>query len=291
VGKPFHGEHNDVLERDVSPAYLSTLKATLIRGRMLAETDDESRPQVIVINEALAQKYFPGEDPLGKMIGDGGLTPKSMRQVVGVIGNVREGALDDEMWPAEYFSIYHGPDTNFAVAVRTLQDEKSVLPVLTTTLHKIDPNLGVYGEITMTDQIESTQSSLLHRFASWLVGGFAAIALVLGVVGLYGVVAYSVSQRTREIGVRMALGAQRSSVYKLIMRQAGWLTASGLGIGLVCAVGASLLMRKILFGVQAWDMPTLTGVALVLGGASLAASFLPAHRAASVSPTEALRTE
>jgi predicted permease len=291
VGKPFHGEHNDVLERDVSPAYLSTLKATLIRGRMLAETDDESRPQVIVINEALAQKYFPGEDPLGKMIGDGGLTPKSMRQVVGVIGNVREGALDDEMWPAEYFSIYHGPDTNFAVAVRTLQDEKSVLPVLTTTLHKIDPNLGVYGEITMTDQIESTQSSLLHRFASWLVGGFAAIALVLGVVGLYGVVAYSVSQRTREIGVRMALGAQRSSVYKLIMRQAGWLTASGLGIGLVCAVGASLLMRKILFGVQAWDVPTLAGVALVLGGASLAASFLPAHRAASVSPTEALRTE
>jgi ABC-type antimicrobial peptide transport system permease subunit len=124
-----------------------------------------------------------------------------------------------------------------------------------------------------------------------LVAGFAAIALVLGVVGLYGVVAYSVSQRTREIGVRMALGAQRGSVYKLIMRQAGWLTATGVGIGLVCAVGASLLMRTILFGVQAWDVPTLAAVAVVLSAASLAASFLPAHRAASVNPTEALRAE
>jgi predicted permease len=291
AGKPYHGEHNDVLERDVSPGYFATLKATLVRGRMIDESDDASRPQVIVINETLAVKYFPGEDPIGKMIGDIKLSPKSMRQVVGVIRNVREGALEDEMWPAEYFSIYHETDSGFAVAVRTAQDEKSILPVLMTALHKIDPNLGVYGEITMTDQIGSSQSSLLHRFASWLVGGFAAIALVLGVVGLYGVVAYSVSQRTREIGVRMALGAQRGSVYKLVMRQAGWLTAVGVSVGLVCAVGASLLMRKILFGVQAWDVPTLAGVALVLGAASLAASFLPARRAASVSPTEALRAE
>jgi macrolide transport system ATP-binding/permease protein len=143
----------------------------------------------------------------------------------------------------------------------------------------------------MTDQIESTQSSLLHRFSTWLVGGFASLALLLGVVGLYGVVAYSVSQRTREIGVRMALGAQRSTVYKLVMRQAGRLTAVGLGIGIVCALGASLLMRKILFGVQAWDAPTLVGVALLLGAASLLASFLPAHRAASINPTDALRAE
>ncbi|MGB6191261.1 MAG: FtsX-like permease family protein, partial [Terracidiphilus sp.] len=114
---------------------------------------------------------------------------------------------------------------------------------------------------------------------------------LLGVVGLYGVVAYSVSQRPRDIGVRMALGAQRSPVYKLVMREAGRLTIAGIGIGILCSVGASLLMRKLLFGVQAWDIPTLAVVALMLSAASLAASFLPARRAASLSPTDALRAE
>jgi macrolide transport system ATP-binding/permease protein len=118
------------------------------------------------------------------------------------------------------------------------------------------------------------------------------MALVLGVVGLYGVIAYSVSQRTREIGVRMALGAQRSSVYRLVMRQAGWLTIVGLAIGLVCSVGASLLfIRNLLFGVQAWDAVTLSCVVVLLGLASMAASFVPARRAASVNPVEALRAE
>jgi len=290
-GKPFHGEHNEVDERDVSSDYFATLKAKLIRGRVFTANDDATHPQVTVINEALARKYFPGEDPIGKKIWDGDLSAKSMRQVVGVIGDMREGALDDDVWPTEYFSIYRGPDSFFAVAVRTAQDEKTILPVLVSRLRAIDPNLGVYGETTMTEQIESSQTSLLHQFSTWLVGGFAGMALILGVVGLYGVIAYSVSQRTREIGVRMALGAQRGSVYKMVMRQAGWLTAMGLGIGLVCSVGASLLIRKLLFGVQAWDAPTLAAVAVVLGMSAMAASFLPAHRAASVNPTEALRAE
>ena len=151
--------------------------------------------------------------------------------------------------------------------------------------------MGVFGESTMTLQIEGSQASLLHQFSTWLVGGFAAMALVLGVVGLYGVVSYSVSQRTREIGVRMALGAQRRIVYAMVMRQAGWLTMMGLAIGLVCSVMASLLMRKLLFGVQAWDAPTLAGVAALLGMCAMAASFLPAHRAASVNPSDALRAE
>jgi len=125
----------------------------------------------------------------------------------------------------------------------------------------------------------------------WLVDGFALIALVLGVVGLYGVVAYSVGQRTREIGVRMALGAQRGTVYAMVMRQAGWLTAIGVSIGLACSVGAASLGGKLLFGVAAWDVPTLTMVAIVLATASLTASFVPARRAASVNPMEALRTE
>jgi macrolide transport system ATP-binding/permease protein len=290
-GRPYHGEHNEVDERDVTPAYLATMKATLIRGRMFTEADDAGKPRVTIINQTMARKYFPGEDPIGKTIGDGGLTPKSMRQVIGVIADMREGALDDEVWPAEYFAMAQDPDNFVNLAVRTAQDEATLLPVLVSTLHQTDPNLGVFGEATMTETIDSTQSALLHRFSTWLVGGFAAIALVLGVVGLYGVIAFSVSQRTREIGVRMALGAQRSQVYSMVMSQAGWLTAIGLVIGLAGSIGTARLMRDLLFGVQPWDAPTLAGVALVLGLASMAASFLPARRAASVSPTDALRAE
>ena len=262
-----------------------------MRGRLFTEDDRKPAPQTIVINETFARKYYPGEDPIGKKVANGDLAPESMREIVGVIADVREGALDQEVWPTEYESIYQGPSTYFNVAVRTAGDEKSLLPLLVSTLHKIDPNLGVFGEQSMQQQIDASQTALLHRFATWLVSGFAAMALVLGVVGLYGVVAYSVSQRTREIGVRMALGAQRSAVYKMVMHQAGWLAATGVGIGLVCSVGTSMLMRKVLFGVQAWDVPTLACVAVVLAGASLAASFFPAHRAASVNPTDALRAE
>lgn len=291
VGKPFHGEHNEVDERDVSPNYLQTLKARLVRGRLITEDDDASKPKVIVINEALARKYFPGEDPIGQKIGNGALEPTSIREIIGVVADVREGALDADIWPTEYEAIYQGPDNFFAMAVRTSQDEKSMLPVLVSTLHQVDPNLGVYGEQTMRQQMDSTQAALMHSFSTWLVGGFAAMALVLSVVGLYGVVAFSVSQRTREIGVRMALGAQRSSVYQMVMRQAGWLTSIGIIVGLLCAVGASMTMRKVLFGVAAWDVWTLTAVSIVLGCASLLASFLPARRAASVNPCDALRAE
>ena len=290
-GKPFHGEHNEVLQRDVSPQYMSVLKARLLRGRMFTEADDANHPQVTILNESMVKKYFPGEDPLGKMIGDGDLSPKSMRQVIGIIEDVREGAPDDQPWPAEYFSIYHSVDPYFEVAVRTGQDENAMLPGLVKTLRGINPNLGVYGESTMTAQLSSSQSALLHRFATWLVGGFAGLALVLGVVGLYGVVAYSVSQRTREIGVRMALGAQRSSIHGLILKEAGWLTAAGIIAGLACSVAAAHLMRTLLFGVHAWDFSTLAAVAAVLGAAALLASLIPARRASSVNPVEALSAE
>jgi len=291
IGKPFNGEHNEVNERDVSPGYLPTLKARLIRGRLFTEDDDASKSQKIVINQALADKYFPGEDPIGRKIGNGNLDPKSIREIIGVVGNIREGGLDDDLWPAEYQAIYYDPGPFVSIAVRTYGDEKAALPELVKTVHSIDPSLGTYGEITMDDQINTTQSAIMHRFATSIVAGFAFIALVLGVVGLYGVVAYSVSQRTREIGVRMALGAQRGTVYGMVMRQAGWLTALGITIGLLCAGGCSMLMEKVLFGVRPWDIPTLATVALVLGASSLAASFLPARHAASVNPIEALRTE
>lgn len=290
-GKPYHGEHNEVDERDVSPGYLKTLRAKLVEGRWFTEEDDGNHPQVTVINEALAKKYFPGEDPIGKMIGDDALSPKSMREVVGVVANVREGALDDAVWPAEYLSILHSPDSYVVMVARTSGDADTLLPEMVKVLRKINPDLGVFGEISMMGLIDASQTAVLHRFAAWLVTGFAVLALVLSVVGLYGVIAYSVSQRTREIGVRMALGAQRSSVYRLVMSEAGRLIVAGLAAGLAAAVGAATLMEKLLFHVAAWDAPTLGAVAVVLALATMVASYLPARRAARVNPTEALRAE
>jgi ABC-type antimicrobial peptide transport system permease subunit len=162
---------------------------------------------------------------------------------------------------------------------------------LVRAIQQVDPNLGVRNEFVMDDRINDSPAAFLGRSSAWLVGGFAATALLLGAIGLYGVIAYAVSQRTREIGVRMALGAQPGAVYRLILGQAGFVAAVGIVIGLACSVPAAGLLRGLLFGVQSWDVATLIGVAVVLGVCALAASYLPARRAASVNPVEALRAE
>ena len=141
------------------------------------------------------------------------------------------------------------------------------------------------------DRINDSPAAFLNRSSAWLVGGFAASALLLGAIGLYGVIAYSVSQRTREIGVRMALGAQRGAVYRLILGQASFVATVGIVVGLGCSIPAARLLRGFLFGVQSGDVPTLIGVAVVLGICALLASYFPARRAASVNPVEALRAE
>ncbi|HMD97985.1 MAG TPA: ABC transporter permease [Terriglobia bacterium] len=291
VGRPYNGEHNEVNERDVSSAYFTTLQAKLLRGRYFTDAEDASKPHVVIINQALARRYFPGEDPIGKKIGDTELTPKSIKQIIGVVDDIKEGSLDSENWPTEYEPFNQNPDTYFAVVVRTSQAEQSVLPTLGATIHQIDPDIGTAGEETMTERADNSQTAYLHRSSAWLVGGFAALALLLGVVGLYGVIAYSVSQRTREIGVRMALGAQRSSVYKLILKEAGWLTGIGITAGLVGSVAAATLMRGLLFGTQAWDVPTLAAVAMLLAASALLASYIPARRATKIDPIVALRYE
>jgi predicted permease len=290
-GRPYDGTHNEVNTRDVSVNYFETLQARLIRGRFFQESDDASKPLVIVINQTLAKKYYPGEDPVGKRIGDTQLTPKSMRTIIGVVDDVRESSLDTETMAAEYSPFNQSTDTYFGVVARTSQDAAPLLPQIDAVIRKIDPGIGTVDEATMVQRLNDSQTAYLHRSVAWLVGGFAALALLLGVVGLYGVIAYSVSQRTREIGVRMALGAQRASVYRLVLKEAGWLTLFGIGAGVACSVGAATLIRSLLFGVTAWDFSTLATVAGVLGLCAMLASYFPARRAASVNPVEALRAE
>jgi predicted permease len=290
VGRPFHGEHNEVAIRSVGSAYMATLQTRLISGRYFSDDEDSSEPRVVIVNQALAKQYFPGEDPVGKQIAFDE-TEKTRMLIVGVVSDIQEGQLDAAPRGAMYRPFNQEPSSYFAVLVRTAQDEAAILPSLFATIHQIDPEMAIYDPITMGQKIHDAPSTYLHRSSAWLVGGFAAMALLLGVVGLYGVIAYSVSQRTREIGVRMALGAQRGSVYGLILKEAGRLIAVGVGLGLVGSVGAAMLMRKLLFGVPPWDAPTLAVVAIVLAVSALLASYIPARRAASVSPVEALRIE
>jgi predicted permease len=289
LGRPWHGEHLEAPERDVSSSYFTTLGAKLLRGRYFTEAEDASKPRVAIINQTFSRQHFVAEDPIGKQLAY--ISRPTPVEIVGIVEDIKEGPLDVATPAVLYIPYNQSANTYFGMVVRTSQAEQSLLPTLAATIHQIDPQIVTYGGATMNDRIRDSQSAYLHRSSAWLVGGFAALALLLGVVGLYGVVAYSVSQRTREIGIRMALGADRSSVYQLVLKEAVWLTAGGIIIGLACSVAAATLMRGLLFEVRSWDVPTLATVAAVLGISAILASYLPARRAASVNPVEALRAE
>ena len=290
LGRPWHGEHYDVPERDVNPDYFTTLGAKLFRGRYFVEADDASKPHVAIINQAFAKQYFPGEDPLGKQLSTLGDKPVSM-EIVGIVEDIKEGQLDTVNRSAIYIPFEQSPNNYFIVVVRTSQAEQSLLPAMRAAIQQIDPDIVTPTGATMMEVINDSQSAYMHRSSAWLVGGFAFLALLLGIVGLYGVVAYSVSQRTREIGIRMALGAQTRSVYQLILKEAARLIAIGLAIGLLSSIAAATLMRGLLFSVRSWDVPTLAAVAVVLAVSALLASYVPARRAASLDPVETLRAE
>ena len=291
LGHAWYGEDDKALRRQTSAGYFKVLQARLIAGRVYTEADDSSKPRVVVINRALAERFFAGEDPIGRTIGDAKLSPKSLAKVIGVVDDVREGDLVEPLAPALYYPFQQDPDGTLFLVVRTEPAPASMMASLVRGIHQVDPNLGVRNEFVMDDRINDSPAAFLNRSSAWLVGGFAVSALLLGAIGLYGVIAYSVSQRTREIGVRMALGAQRGAVYRLILGQAGLVAAVGIVAGLGCSIPAARLLRGLLFGVQSWDAPTLIGVAMVLAICALLASYLPARRAASVNPVEALRAE
>jgi macrolide transport system ATP-binding/permease protein len=290
AGRPVAGRPADVAGlREMDGSYFATLQTRLLRGRYFTANEDASRPHVMIINKTMVTQYFAHEDPLGKhIIYDDSKPPI---EIVGVVDDIKEGPLDQATSALMYVPFDQDPDPNFFVLARTSLPEESLLPTMEVLIHAIDSGIVISRGETMSHRINNSYAAYLHRASAWLVGGFAAVALVLSVVGLYGVIAYSVSQRTREIGVRIALGAQRSSVYQMILGEAGGLAVTGIAIGLLLSIGTATLMQKLLFGTAAWDVPTLAGVAALLGVSCLLASYLPARRAALVNPVEALRAE
>jgi predicted permease len=291
VGRPYNGEHNMVNERNVTADYMHTLQAKLLRGRFFTSTDDEAHPKVAIINKTLAKLYYPGLDPIGQRFGHNDLAPESIKEIVGVVDDIREGPLDSEILPAVYEPIDQNESNYFTLIARTGPSEGSMLPTLVSAVRSVNAGVGTADPIGMEERIRVGPTAYVHRSAAWLVGGFAVLAFLLSVTGVYGVISYSVGQRTREIGIRMALGAGRGSVCKLVLREAGWLATLGVALGLVCSVGAATLMHKLLFATPAWDVATLAAAAAVLGAAAMLASYIPANRAAYVNPVEALRAE
>ena len=290
LGRPWHGEHYDVAHRYVNTSYFATIGASLQRGRQFQESDDPTRPQVAIVNQAFVKQHFPGEDPLGKQLSYVSLNRPPVA-IVGVVEDIREGPLDAPIPPVMYTPFKQEPDNFFTLVVRTTESEGALVPALAALIRQIDPAIVTMRGATMTARIHDSPSAYLHRSLAWLVGGFAVMALLMGLIGLYGVIAYSVSQRGREIGIRMALGAEPRSVRRLILREGARLALVGIAIGLAGAVAAAQAMRGLLFGVRSWDVATLAPVAAILALAALAATFLPARRAAAVNPVDALRSE
>jgi len=290
VGEPNHGETNEVYQRPVSAGFFPTIQARLLVGRLFRDDEDASTPLVTIVNQALARRYFPGTHAVGRSIYFD-FDPKHPMEIVGVVADIKEGALQAPNRPAVYRPLYQHVNSWPTIMVRTREPESAVLPRVVAAVHQIDPFIAVSGAESMTERIGRSPTAWLHRSAAWVVGGFAVVALLLSVVGLYGVVAYSVSQRVREIGLRMALGADQSTIRRLILSEAERLTALGVAFGLAGSLAGATLLRNLLFGVGAWDLPTLIGVAALLGLSALAASYVPAHRASSLNPVEALRAE
>lgn len=274
----------------VSPEYFRVLRIPLLRGRFFSEQDSPENPSVAIISQTLARRYFPDQDPIGKEMKFG--FPPNVnvsRRIVGVVGDVRDVALSRTPGPMMYVPFAQAPLWGGEVVVRSTLDTSAVAAAISQAVHSIDKNLPVTDIQPLADALD--RSVAQERFRTLLLGSFSAIALLLAAVGIFGVLSYSVAQRTAEIGIRVALGAQRGDILRLILAQGTRIALWGLGAGLVAALLLTRLMAKLLYGVSATDPLTFAAVAIILAGVALAACYLPATRALRVDPMIALRYE
>ena len=272
----------------VSPDYFATMGIPIVRGRGFTERDNEQGPAVLVVSEAMAAKYFPGEDPIGKRITIS-YNKTGPREIIGVAGDVKQGDLTDTHTPQMYSPFVQTPWPFLSAVVRTTAAPEATAGALRQALARLDP-LQSAGEIRTLEEYVA-RAIAAPRFTALLVGSFAGLALLLAGFGLYGVMAYSVAQRRREIGIRMALGAQPGDVRALVVWQALRMGAIGLAIGLTGALFATRVLDSLLFGVTASDPATFAAVSAALITVLLFAAYLPARRATRVDPMVALRTE
>ncbi len=278
----------------VSTDYFRTIQTPLLRGRDFTDGDDMKSQQVMIVNQSFAHQYFPGEDALGKRLkpgaGNGMPGGPPWREIVGVVGNIRHFADQREMAPAMYLPASQMPTwCCLRTVVRTSVDPMSIEPEVRRLVASMNGDIPVTNVRTMSELLSLQLAQ--PRFAMTLLGAFAALALILTVVGLYGVMAYSVSRRTREIGVRLALGAQRSAVLKMVLREAAVLLLAGIGIGAASSLASASVLNTMLYGTAPRDPFVLSVVCISVAFAGLLAAYIPAFRAASIDPTQALRSE
>ena len=288
-GRDVQNDQSTVVERSsVSPSYFHLLGMPLLRGRLFNESDNDNTPQVAIINQAMAQSYWPNEDPLGKRF-------KSVKAgapwitVVGVIANARTQSLAQAEVPQIYLNVYQTGAKRLAILLRGHLRTAAIADEVREQVQSLDPTLPVSGAQTLDKTVSASLSQ--RRFSMEMVGLFALTALLLAGLGIYGVISYVVSERTHEIGIRLALGAQRRNILHIVLRQGLVLAIVGAAVGLVCALIVSQLMAGLLYGVRPTDPLTFAGVALLFVGVALVACYVPARRAMKVDPMVALRYE
>jgi putative ABC transport system permease protein len=283
---PAPGEEPDANARSASPSYLQTMNIPLLRGRQLDERDNrEDAPRVIVVNETLARRHLADRDPLGQRL----IIYGESWEIVGVVGNIKHEDLQEEINPEVYFPFAKQVRHSMSLVVKTTGDPGQLAGAVDSELRALDRDQPIYNVRTMDRVV--VESLAPQRVTMGMLGVFAAIALVLAAIGIYAVMSYAVAQRTHEIGVRMALGAQPRDILLMVVRQGMLLAVIGIGIGLVAAYFLMQFMSKILYGVSPSDPLTFGGIALLLAAVSFAANFFPARRATRVDPMVALRYE